>query len=218
MIKFLVTARTLNIRKAPNVNSDAIGFLSEGDIIDGYNISGDGKWISFYRTTGKEKQKGWTSRKYLLSLANDKLIKDSDLPWTKIAIREIGVREFYGNADNPRIRQYLRSTEHLSDYAKSNDETYWCSSFVNWCVEKSGIEGTNSAWARHWLNWGTPITKPFRGCIVIFKRGTGGHVGFYIKETKTSIYVLGGNQDDEVNIKRYSKSNLLGFRTISVVG
>lgn len=214
MEKYIVTSTTINIKEAPTVNSNVIGFLSEGDVIDGHDISGDGKWLSFYRETGKEKQKGWVSNKYLLSLVNDALIEDNDFPWTKVAIREMGVREFYETSNNPRILQYLRSTELLNSNYQSKDETYWCSSFVNWCIEKSGIEGTNSPWARHWLNWGIAITTPFRGCIVVFKRGTGGHVGFYMKETKDSIYVLGGNQDDEVNIKRYSKVNLLGFRTI----
>ncbi|MCK4663328.1 MAG: TIGR02594 family protein [Bacteroidales bacterium] len=164
--------------------------------MDAHKVSVDGKWIGFLRVTGNEQQKGWTSIKYLLSLKNDNLIKPKDFPWTKIAIREIGRREFYENADNPRIVQYLRSTENISNLAKSNDETPWCSAFVNWCMEMSGIEGTNSAWARHWLHWGEPIPKPIRGCVVIFKRGSGGHVGFYLKQTETSIYVLGGNQDD----------------------
>ena len=60
---------------------------------------------------------------------------------------------------------------------------------------------------------------PVRGCIVIFKRvcpngnpNVCGHVGFYMGETPTRITLLGGNQDDEVNVKNYSKENLLGYR------
>lgn len=218
MRKFIVNAKALNIRQAPTVNSPAIGVLSEGTVIDVYQISGDGNWVNFIRTTGSKKEKGWVSRKFIFDLSNDKLILENDLPWTRVAIREIGVREFYSNYDNPRILQYLNSTDNINNYYKSNDETYWCSAFVNWCIETSGYEGTNSAWAKHWLNWGSEIKNPFRGCIVVFKRSTGGHVGFYWKETKASIYVLGGNQDDEVNIKRYSKKNFLGYRTLLSVG
>ncbi|MCD4737613.1 MAG: TIGR02594 family protein [Bacteroidales bacterium] len=79
------------------------------------------------------------------------------------------------------------STENINNILRSNDETAWCSAFVNWCMEASGIEGTNSAWARHWLFWGEPVNNPVRGCVVVFKRGTGGHVGFFIKQTTTSI-------------------------------
>ncbi|MCB9354239.1 MAG: TIGR02594 family protein [Lewinellaceae bacterium] len=216
MDQYIVIAQKLNIRENPNVNAKVLGQLSNGDIIDEVKISGDGGWVKFERITGSKKQLGWTSLKFLLSLKNDPLIQENDFPWIKVAIREIGIREFYSNADNPRIVQYLQSTDTISNIAKSNDETYWCSAFVNWCIEKAGYEGTSSAWARHWLNWGNQLNNPMRGCVVIFKRGSGGHVGFYIKETNNSIYVLGGNQDDEVNIKMYSKTNLLGYRIIEI--
>ncbi|MCD4676278.1 MAG: SH3 domain-containing protein [Desulfobacula sp.] len=142
MKQFIVKAKTLNIRQMPTVNSLAIGFLSFGDVIDALKISGDGKWVGFIRVTGNEQQKGWASLKFLHSLKNDNLIKPDDFPWTKIAIREIGTREFYENADNPRIVQYLMSTENINNILRSNDETAWCSAFVNWCMEASGIEGT----------------------------------------------------------------------------
>ncbi|MBB3697633.1 TIGR02594 family protein [Flammeovirga yaeyamensis] len=218
MKQFIVKAKALNIRKMPTVNSDSIGYLSMGDVIDVHKFSGDGKWVGFIRVTGNEKQKGWASLKFLYSLENDNLIRPDDFPWTELAIREMGTREYYGNADNPRIVQYLMSTENINYHARSNDETAWCSAFVNWCMETCGFEGTNTAWARHWLNWGEPISHPVRGCVTVFKRGSGGHVGFFIKETETSIFVLGGNQDDEVNIKEYNKDRLLGYRLIKIPG
>ena len=218
MTKYIVQVHALNIREAPSINYPSIGLLSKGDVVDAYEISGDGKWIGFNRITGNEKQKGWASMKFLLSLENGNLIKKNDFPWFKIAISEMGVREFYGAADNPRIIQYLKSTEHLSNQYKSNDETPWCAAFVNWCIEQSGIEGMNSAWARHWLNWGEKIDKPVRGCVVILKREAAGHVGFFMKETSTTIHILGGNQDDEVNIKSYPKKFLLGYRLIPIAG
>uniref|UniRef100_UPI0026303FB4 C40 family peptidase n=1 Tax=Marivita sp. TaxID=2003365 RepID=UPI0026303FB4 len=54
------------------------------------------------------------------------------------------------------------------------------------------------------------------GDIVIFTRGDPsgwqGHVGFFVRKTAASIEVLGGNQADAVNIKRYAKTRLLGIR------
>jgi hypothetical protein len=44
------------------------------------------------------------------------------------------------------------------------------------------------------------------------KSGTMGHVGFYMGETPDTISLLGGNQNDRVNIVAQPKSRLLGFR------
>lgn len=56
-----------------------------------------------------------------------------------------------------------------------------------------------------------------RGCIVVFKRKGGNHVGFYLGETESNILLLGGNQENkdgifEVSEKQYSKADLLGCR------
>ncbi len=83
----------------------------------------------------------------------------------------------------------------------------------------SGLQGTKSALARSWLDWGVPISTPRRGCIVVFERQKiFGHVGFYLEETASDIKVLGGNQQDpqtqlyQVSEKYYPKANLLGYR------
>jgi hypothetical protein len=47
---------------------------------------------------------------------------------------------------------------------------------------------------------------------VILTRAGGGHVGFYMGGTKTTIAVLGGNQSDEVNQANRPKADLLGYR------
>ena len=38
-----------------------------------------------------------------------------------------------------------------------------------------------------------------------------GHVGFYRGETAESVYVLGGNEDDMVQIEPLSKNQLRGY-------
>jgi uncharacterized protein (TIGR02594 family) len=178
-------------------------------------VSADQYWFKIQTAEGLQ---GWCSHKFLVKTENDPETQPGDFPWLTIALQEVGMKEFVDPAENPRILDYLRSTSLGSPYT-SSDETDWCSAFVNWCVEKAGYEGTDSARARSWLNWGKPIEAPVRGCIVVFKRvcpngnpNVCGHVGFYVDETPTRITLLGGNQDDAVNIKNYSKSNLLGYR------
>jgi len=50
------------------------------------------------------------------------------------------------------------------------------------------------------------------GAVLIFSRGSGGHVGFAIGQDDVHFYVLGGNQSDAVTIARIAKSRLLGAR------
>lgn len=133
----------------------------------------------------------------------------------QIALGEYGVKEIVGDIHNPRIVQY--STDIGNTWIKT-DEVHWCSEFVNWCLFKSGINGTNSAAARSFLTWGEETKTPQVGDIVVFwrdpKGSNNGHVGFYINETPTTIRVLGGNQSDVVNIKEYPKEQLLSYRKV----
>lgn len=203
--KYRVTATNLNVRQGPSITEKVIDILKKSDVVEFISKSGDGYWFR----VKKGSLDGWASHKYL------ELVVDSsteEFPWMPIALAEVGVKEFPGNGDNPRIVEYLKSTNLGAPY-NSNDETHWCSGFVNWCVERSGFEGTDSAWARGWMNWGKKLTTPRRGCIAVFKREVNsGHVAFYIGETATQIKVLGGNQSNAVNISNYPKSRLLGYR------
>lgn len=140
-----------------------------------------------------------------------------DTPWMPFAKGELAarVKEFPGDPDNPRIVEYQRTTS-LGSADAANDETSWCSSFVNWCMMKADIRRTKNAMARSWLNWGREIQSPVPGCVVIFWRisptSSNGHVGFYTGETDTHIILLGGNQSDSVSIAKHPKERVIGYR------
>jgi uncharacterized protein (TIGR02594 family) len=131
----------------------------------------------------------------------------NNFTWYEIAKRELGVKELRGIADNPRIIEYHATTKLRA----TDDEVPWCSSFVNWCIVRAGYIGTSSAAARSWAKWGTKIDKPVKGCIVVLTRTGGGHVGFYEDGDEFTIEVLGGNQDDAVNVRKYRASRLLCY-------
>lgn len=129
-----------------------------------------------------------------------------ETPWMQIAEREKGTREVQGSGSNPRVLEYLKTC------GKSNDETPWCSAFVNWVMIQAGYKGTNNALAKSWLTWGVPV-NPVYGCLVILDRGgTKGHVGFLISKTDTHVKLLAGNQSDEVNYSDYPVRKVLGYR------
>lgn len=137
----------------------------------------------------------------------------SDRPlWYEIAEKEIGVTEIPGPANNPRVVEYHSATS----YGAKDDEVPWCSSFLNWVMKKAGLPGTNNAAARSWMSWGVPIETPVLGCVVVYWRdkpdGWTGHVHLYRGEDDTHIVGLGGNQGNSVNLSRYPKNRVLGFR------
>jgi len=127
-----------------------------------------------------------------------------------IALTQLGVLEIPGAEHEKKILNYHATTTLKA----TTDEVSWCSSFVNWCVIQAGMQGTNSAAARSWLKWGEQLKAPVEGCIVVFKRGAppAGHVGFFVKRDGVSVWVLGGNQSDQVKVSIYKASDVLGYR------
>lgn len=207
MTKLVVTASALNLRDAPSVEGNVIAILDRGNVVESVESSPDGYWqrVSYGGNIG------WASFKYLQPAIDEAPV--AAFSWFDIATKEIGTAETAGSGDNPRIVDYLRSTS-LGGSMASNDETPWCSAFVNFCVEQAGFAGTDSASARSWLNWGRKTDTPVTGCIVVFERGAKpkGHVAFYVSETGDQVKVLGGNQNDKVCFAQYPKSRILGYR------
>ena len=134
-----------------------------------------------------------------------------------VAQRYIGVREIPGKKHNGIILNWLRRLQ-ISIF---DDETPWCSTFVNFCAMESGFERTGKLNARSWLYVGRRITAQdaVEGDVVIFERGNSGwegHVAFlksYDRRRGTMV-CLGGNQRDEVNLSTYSTDKLLGIRRL----
>lgn len=132
----------------------------------------------------------------------------------------IGIKEVPGKKDNPKIMEMYRTVGHAW---VEHDEVAWCAAFVGAMLERANIPSTRSLAARSYLKWGDPVsvTEAREGDVVVFKRGNSswqGHVAFFVRQTRTSIYVLGGNQANGVNTKAYSKSRLLGIRRAQKAG
>ncbi|KQW49672.1 MULTISPECIES: TIGR02594 family protein [unclassified Roseateles] len=115
-----------------------------------------------------------------------------------IARGELGTNEVRGGRDNARVVEYHQTTSLRA----RDDETAWCSSFVNWSMEQAGIRGTDSAAARSWLNWGNAVpmnsanVRP--GDVIVFPRGNNpaqGHVAIVSEVLANgTVRVVGGNQ------------------------
>ncbi|HHU2470361.1 TPA: TIGR02594 family protein, partial [Escherichia coli] len=76
-----------------------------------------------------------------------------------------------------------------------------------------GIRSTRFESAKSYLDWGEKLDTPAYGCIVVFTRVGGGHVGFVVgRRANGDLLVLGGNQGDAVNIRAFPTSRVSGYR------
>ena len=136
--------------------------------------------------------------------------------WMKVAEGEIGQKEDKRRGQhNDRIVAYHQATSGRV----SDDETPWCSAFVNWVMAEAGYAGTNDGRANSWLTWGKRLDAPREGAITVIRRKQAGrdratgsrsgyHVGFYHSTQHGLIRILGGNQSDQV---RYSNFPLKDY-------
>lgn len=128
------------------------------------------------------------------------------------ALSYVGLKEVVGKQHNNIIVGWAKK---LASWI-SDDETSWCSIFMNEMCNLSGVKGSGKLDARSWLSWGTAIEKPEIGCVVIYWRnsvvGWQGHVGIVISIHDGVIETLGGNQNNRVSVMPYDEKRLLGYR------
>jgi uncharacterized protein (TIGR02594 family) len=226
---FRVIARSgLNLRSGPGENFRVLQLLDMGTIVAG--IERDGSWIKV-DLAGDGHADGFVFADFLEAVSGGLPLPPPTSPSVEapapltglsamprpidVARQELalGVAEIPGKEDNPRIVMYHRTTIG----GAAHDETAWCSSFVNYCVEQAGLEGTRSKAARSWhdQHWGRDVTsRPAEGDVVVFSRHSpsddGGHVGFFISDEGDQIRILGGNQGNRISIRLFPKNGSLG--------
>lgn len=126
-----------------------------------------------------------------------------------------GTIETPGEKSNPLILSWAK--EIGLGHVYKGDEIPWCGLVMAYAAAQAGWDYAprgNALWARNWLAWGTPVRQgqEMLGDVLVFMRGSAGHVALYVGEDKTHFHILGGNQGDAVNIKRKLKSELLSGR------
>lgn len=136
----------------------------------------------------------------------------TDPKWIELAKSKIGQHEIAGPAANSFIVECHQTTTLRA----TSDEVPWCSSFVNWCITKAGLKGTNSAAASSWIRWGQACTpQPGAICVIGLKTGkpdpttgspSASHVAFIDHLDDSHVWLLGGNQHDAVNVTAFPLS------------
>jgi uncharacterized protein (TIGR02594 family) len=130
--------------------------------------------------------------------------------WLVNARKYIGVAEIPGKDENPVIQRWLRE---LKSFFNSEDVP-WCGTFCAAVFRESGLPVAKHWYrARDWLNWGNILAEPILGCVVVYERSGGGHVGFVVgRDVLGRIVTLGGNQGNRVSIAPFDAVRVLGYR------
>lgn len=133
-----------------------------------------------------------------------------DPAWLTEARKHIGVKEIPGAKHEPKILGWWKA---IKRGGIKSDAVPWCAAYVGGCLEAVGIISSRFESARSYLSWGVPLTHPVVGCVVVFGRAGGGHVGFAVgRDTRGRLLILGGNQGDKVSIAPFEASRVLGYR------
>lgn len=134
----------------------------------------------------------------------------NEQPWIVEARRYIGAKEIPGKENNALIVGWWKK---IKRGGIKEDAVPWCAAFVGAMLEEVGIISSRFESARSYMQWGIPLKKPVAGCIAVFSRAGGGHVGFVIADAGNDrLLILGGNQKDQVSIAPFVKDRVIGYR------
>ena len=133
-----------------------------------------------------------------------------ELSWIAEARTHIGLREVPGPKTNSVISGWLTRLKAWW----SDDATPWCGTFAAMCLANAGLTPPKDWYrATSWLTLPVALSRPAYGCVVVFTRDGGGHVGFVVGKDKAgNLMVLGGNQGDAVSIRPFAISRVAGYR------
>lgn len=134
----------------------------------------------------------------------------------QVALRQIGIHEVVGKGSNDAIMKWRDAlkTSGVNVAGFSDDDIPWCGLFVAYCCYAAGKEVVKDPlWAKNWAKYGTKSPLPSLGDILVYERpGGGGHVEFYIAETKDYYIGIGGNKTNQVKISPIEKSRCIAVR------
>lgn len=129
--------------------------------------------------------------------------------WIEAGRLQLGVAEIPG----PQTAAPIASWLHQLRAWWSDDETPWCGTFVAHCIDAAGLPlPKNWMRAKAWAEWGSRLSAPIPGCIVVFERQGGGHVGFVVgRDRRGNLMVLGGNQGNRVSIAPFDRQRAIAY-------
>lgn len=135
--------------------------------------------------------------------------------WIAEARKHIGQAEVPGKGSNPFIASLWIGARSVFDVLGADDSSApWCGQFVAHCLRTAGLPVVKDTYrAKAWLDCGIALPTALYGCIVVYTRIGGGHVGFVVgRDGGGRPLTLGGNQGDRVSIAPFDPARVAGYR------
>lgn len=136
-----------------------------------------------------------------------------ELAWIAEARKYIGQSEIPGPRSNSWI---LNLWVTIAPWLGRADDSAvsWCGAYIRLCLHACKLTYPKEWYrAKSYLELPVKLDQPAYGCIVVFDRAGGGHVGFVVgKDRFNNLMVLGGNQGDRVCIRPFSRDRVVGYR------
>lgn len=173
-----------------------------------YNGRTSCKYVKVKRTKYATKKKN-TKRKY--AVIKRQTTQPNSSPFftsTPQALHTEAMR-FFGLHE----RQHTRT---LSAVLKVNPiRTPWCAAFVNAVLHRQGQRGSGSNRAISFARYGNRVHAPTKGDIVVFRSHVGFFQGYVNRGGRTYVAVLGGNQNNRVQVSYFAKSRVVAYRRVA---
>lgn len=131
-------------------------------------------------------------------------------PWMAELHRRMGLHEIRNNAaliDFLKIGRFLGNPRNLP----------WCGDAVESALLKALPDQAdkvpkNPFWAQGWKDYGIDVGVPLVGSIGVIRwNAKAGHVGFVAGVSDGYVYLLGGNQNNAINIAKFPASKFIAY-------
>lgn len=131
-----------------------------------------------------------------------------------VKLGKLNTNEIPGPKSNPEILKLAEIADVSNIY--KNDDVAWCAvAQAAICIlanKEVPFKSYDRLRAASFLKFGSTVTEPVLGDVLVFTRTGGGHVGMYVGEDKDCFHVVGGNQSNAYNVTRIAKNRLSGAR------
>lgn len=130
-------------------------------------------------------------------------------PWMAEMHRKMGLHEV---RDNAALTAWLKIGQFLGNPA----QLPWCGDAVESVIAKtlpSEPLPSNPFFAQSWASFGQDVKVPKVGSIGVIRWSpTSGHVGIVAGIDGNTVYLLGGNQSNAINVSGFPRSKFIAFR------
>jgi len=131
------------------------------------------------------------------------------------ALEDFGLTEVAGSKSHPRIRKAIDEAAEWLD--EDDSKTAWCGCIMGlWCKEV-GLPVPKAYYrARNWKDVGKKVllSEAKQGDIVIMTRTGGHHVALFSKQVGDQVFLLGGNQRNQVNVSSFNQGFIEEVRRV----